>query len=138
MAKLFQPLFRRGMDLVFVRPFRTSDISFQPGDPVPSEFRTFHRRSLYKRRIVGPAGNAWTEAAVRNFGTGIKPEVNADTPKVDEADDFTEINGIGASTAKKLQEAGVTTFAELAALGEEDPLVKDPSWIAQAEELSED
>ena len=57
-------------------------------------------------------------------------------------DDLTEINGIGATYARRLHQAGIRTFADLAALTAEEarklakaqPWQADPAdWIAQAE-----
>ena len=54
------------------------------------------------------------------------------------ADDLTALNGVGPAAAKKLAEAGITTFAQLAALTEEaaaEAKVK-ADWIEQAKELA--
>lgn len=54
------------------------------------------------------------------------------------ADDLTTLNGVGPAAAKKLAEAGITTFAQLAALTEEaaaEAKVK-ADWIEQAKELA--
>lgn len=62
-----------------------------------------------------------------------------------EADDLTKINGIGPSFARRLREAGIHTYADLAALSPEQVVeitdVKewqaDPAqWIAQAKLLA--
>lgn len=53
-------------------------------------------------------------------------------------DDLTAITGIGPAAAKKLAEAGVTTYAQLAAVDPETfegPKVK-PEWIEQAKSLA--
>ncbi len=54
------------------------------------------------------------------------------------ADDLTALNGVGPAAAKKLAEAGITTYAQLAALTEEaaaEAKVK-ADWIEQAKELA--
>jgi len=54
------------------------------------------------------------------------------------SDDLTVINGIGPAAAKKLAEAGITTFAQIANLSEDeaaDAKVK-AEWIEQAKELA--
>lgn len=54
------------------------------------------------------------------------------------ADDLTTLNGVGPAAAKKLAEAGITTYAQLAALTEEaaaEAKVK-ADWIEQAKELA--
>ncbi len=84
------------------------------------------------------------EMAVSQPGITLPPVKKA--AKASAADDLTMINGIGPVYARRLQEAGITTFAALAAqdperLGEIVKLREwqagTPSeWIAQAAELS--
>jgi len=60
-------------------------------------------------------------------------------------DDLTRVQGIGAKSAERLNEAGIVSFAELAALDEENlaAIIQAPdwrrpdyaSWISQAQEL---
>jgi large subunit ribosomal protein L21 len=64
------------------------------------------------------------------------------------ADDLTQLNGVGPAYAKKLAEAGVTTFAQVAAWTEADlerldgeiaglkAKAESGEWIAQAKELA--
>ncbi|MCH8488352.1 MAG: 50S ribosomal protein L21 [Oceanicaulis sp.] len=64
------------------------------------------------------------------------------------ADDLTQLNGVGPAYAKKLAEAGVTTFAQVAAWTEADldrldgeiagvkAKAESGGWIAQAKELA--
>ena len=53
-------------------------------------------------------------------------------------DDLTAINGVGPAAAKKLAEAGITTFAQLAALDADgfDAVKIKPEWVEQAKELA--
>ncbi len=76
-------------------------------------------------------------------GPGSEPEADAE-PQEAEADDLTQIDGIGPTFARRLAEAGVTTFAQLAALSPEEAreithvtVQSDPAdWIAEAQSLS--
>ena len=53
------------------------------------------------------------------------------------ADDLTAITGVGPAAAKKLVEAGITTFAQLAAVDVDAVDVKvKPEWVEQAKELA--
>ncbi|WP_212523093.1 50S ribosomal protein L21 [Actibacterium sp. MT2.3-13A] len=53
------------------------------------------------------------------------------------ADDLTKINGVGPAAAKKLAEAGITTFAQLAAIDVDsfDAVKVKAEWVEQAKEL---
>lgn len=76
-------------------------------------------------------------------GPGSEPEANAESHSA-EADDLTQIDGIGPTFAKRLAEAGITTFAQLAALSPEEAreithvtVQSDPAdWIAEAQSLA--
>lgn len=57
------------------------------------------------------------------------------------ADDLSQITGVGPAAVKKLNEAGITTFAQLAALSEDDAakietIKVKAEWIAQAGDLA--
>ena len=54
------------------------------------------------------------------------------------ADDLTAITGVGPAAAKKLNDAGVTTFAQLAAVDVDsfDAVKVKPEWVAQAADLA--
>lgn len=61
-----------------------------------------------------------------------------------EANDLTQIDGIGPTFASRLSEAGITTFAQLATMSSEDvreithvTVQSDPAdWIDEAQTLS--
>ncbi len=67
----------------------------------------------------------------------------AAAPATDEAaDDLTKLNGVGPAAATKLNDAGITTYAQLAALSEEqiaaiDTIKVKPEWVEQAKELAQ-
>ncbi len=67
--------------------------------------------------------------------------------KADAGDDLKELSGVGPALEKKLHEAGVTTFAQIAAWTEDDVAAMDEKlsfkgrieregWIEQAKELA--
>ncbi|WP_439111185.1 50S ribosomal protein L21 [Lentibacter sp.] len=53
-------------------------------------------------------------------------------------DDLTQITGVGPAAAKKLVDAGITTFAALAKVDVDtfDAVKVKPEWVAQAAEMS--
>lgn len=56
-------------------------------------------------------------------------------------DDLTKLTGVGPAAARKLNDAGLTTFAQIAALSEDDIAAIDaikikPEWVEQAKELA--
>lgn len=76
--------------------------------------------------------------------TGVKAAVGAGSVAGASAapaaagDDLTQITGVGPAAAKKLNEAGVTTFAELAAVDPEtfEAVKVKPEWVEQAKSLA--
>jgi large subunit ribosomal protein L21 len=76
--------------------------------------------------------------------TGVKVAVGAGSVAAAAAapaaagDDLTQITGVGPAAAKKLNEAGVTTFAELAAVDPEtfEAVKVKPEWVEQAKSLA--
>lgn len=54
------------------------------------------------------------------------------------ADDLTAITGVGPAAAKKLADAGITSFAQLAAVDVDsfDAVKVKPEWVAQAADLA--
>lgn len=81
------------------------------------------------------------EPAAKSAPT-MQPGPNSFSAKAGEADDLTRIKGIGPATEKKLNDAGVTTFAALieadhtdarfAGIGDDDDWA---SWREQAQKL---
>lgn len=81
-------------------------------------------------------------------GTGVKAAVGAGSvpksaataaaPAAAGGDDLTKINGVGPAAAKKLVEAGITTYAALAAVDPEtfEATKVKPEWVEQAKELA--
>ncbi len=72
-----------------------------------------------------------------------KAEAKAKAPAAAAAaDDLTALNGVGPAAAKKLVEAGIESFAALAALSDEqiaaiDTIKVKPEWVEQAKELAQ-
>jgi large subunit ribosomal protein L21 len=62
----------------------------------------------------------------------------AEAPAAASAADLTAITGVGPAAAKKLADAGITSFAQLAAVDVEsfDAVKVKPEWVAQAAELA--
>lgn len=68
-----------------------------------------------------------------------KAAKKAEAPAADAAvDDLTAINGVGPAAAKKLVEAGISTYAALAAVDAEtfEGTKVKPEWVEQAKELA--
>ena len=85
-----------------------------------------------------PAG----EAAPAAKKPAKKAEAKAEAPAAAAAaDDLTQLNGVGPAAAKKLAEAGIESFAALAALSDEqiaaiETVKVKPEWVEQAKELA--
>ncbi|WP_299946019.1 50S ribosomal protein L21 [uncultured Ruegeria sp.] len=70
-----------------------------------------------------------------------KAEAKAEAPAAVVADDLTALTGVGPAAAKKLNEAGIESFAALAALSDEqiaaiETVKVKPEWVEQAKELA--
>ena len=71
-----------------------------------------------------------------------KAEAKAEAPAAAAAaDDLTALNGVGPAAAKKLADAGIESFAALAALSDEqiaaiETVKVKPEWVEQAKELA--
>jgi len=112
-----------------------------------------HRQKLTLIKITdilaSGAGKSGVKAAIGSGSVAAAPAAAAEpaakkaaapvAPAAAEAaaDDLTQITGVGPAAAKKLAEAGITTFAQLAAVDVDAVDVKvKPEWVAQAAELA--
>jgi large subunit ribosomal protein L21 len=103
-----------------------------------------------KKKAAKPAEEPAAEAAPAKAAKAeAKPaKAPAKAKAAAGADDLTQLNGVGPAFAKKLAEAGVTTFAQVAAWTEADlerldgeiaglkAKAESGEWIAQAKELA--
>lgn len=89
------------------------------------------------KAAVGAASVAAVAAAAPAPKAEKKAAPKAEAPAAAAADDLTKINGIGPAAAKKLTDAGITTFAQLAAIDVEtfDAVKVKADWVEQAKEL---
>jgi large subunit ribosomal protein L21 len=103
-----------------------------------------HRQQLTLLRVtevLASGGDATGVKAAIGAGSApvsSAPKAAAPAAAASEGDDLTKINGVGPAAAKKLVEAGITTFAQLAAVDAdtfEGTKVK-PEWVEQAKELA--
>jgi large subunit ribosomal protein L21 len=62
----------------------------------------------------------------------------AEAPKAAASDDLTAITGVGPAAVKKLNDAGINSFADLAAVDVDsfDAMKIKPEWVEQAKELA--
>ncbi|MFW8636365.1 50S ribosomal protein L21 [Cribrihabitans pelagius] len=73
--------------------------------------------------------------------SGVKAATGKGDASVSAADDLTQLTGVGPAAAKKLNEAGLTSFAQIAALSEDDIAAIEtvkvkPEWVEQAKDLA--
>jgi len=89
------------------------------------------------KAAVGAASVAAVAAAAPAAKAEKKAAPKAEAPAAAAADDLTKINGIGPAAAKKLTDAGITTFAQLAAIDVDafDAVKVKADWVEQAKEL---
>ena len=89
------------------------------------------------KAAVGAASVAAVAAAAPAPKAEKKAAPKAEAPAAAAADDLTKINGIGPAAAKKLTDAGITTFAQLAAIDVDafDAVKVKADWVEQAKEL---
>ncbi len=93
-------------------------------------------KSGVKAAIGSGSVSAPAEAAPTKPAKAAK---KAEAPAADAAaDDLTAINGVGPAAAKKLVEAGISTYAALAAVDAEtfEGTKVKPEWVEQAKELA--
>ena len=93
-----------------------------------------------KSGIKAATGSAPAGEAAPAAKPAKKTEAKAEAPAAG-ADDLTQLNGVGPAAAKKLNEAGIESFAALAALSDEqiaaiDTIKVKPEWVEQAKELA--
>ena len=96
-----------------------------------------------KSGVKAAVGAASVPAAVAAAAPAAKPAAKKAAPKAEApaadagADDLTAITGVGPAAAKKLNAAGITTYAQLAAVdGEVEGVKVKPEWVAQAADLA--
>ncbi|SMX44999.1 50S ribosomal protein L21 [Maliponia aquimaris] len=105
-----------------------------------------HRQQLTLVRVTEILANGADASGVKAaLGAGSAPKTAAPAAKaapkaaaaVETADDLTQITGVGPAAAKKLVEAGITTFAQLAAVDPEtfSATKVKPEWVDQAKTL---
>ncbi|WP_170413130.1 50S ribosomal protein L21 [Ruegeria atlantica] len=87
-----------------------------------------------------PAGEA-APAAKKPAAKKAEAKAEAPAAAAAAADDLTKLNGVGPAAAKKLAEAGIESFAALAALSDEqiaaiETVKVKPEWVEQAKELA--
>ena len=86
------------------------------------------------------AGSAGAGAATAGKPSSAKaPAKKTAAPK--SGDDLTALTGVGPAAAAKLNDAGLTSFAQIAALSDDDIAAIEtvkikPEWVEQAKELS--
>ncbi|MBV6637788.1 MAG: 50S ribosomal protein L21 [Mameliella sp.] len=107
-----------------------------------------HRQQLTLVRvteILAEGGDATGVKAALGAGSAPKAAAPAAAPKaaaapaaVESGDDLTQITGVGPAAAKKLAEAGITTFAQLATVDPEtfEATKVKPEWVEQAKTLA--
>ncbi len=106
-----------------------------------------HRQKLTLVKITeilaSGADKSGVKVATGKGETSAAPAAKA-APKAAaaEGDDLTQLNGVGPAAAKKLVEAGLSTFAQIAALSEDaiaaiDIIKVKPEWVEQAKELAQ-
>ncbi|MFT7369681.1 MAG: large subunit ribosomal protein L21 [Alteromonas macleodii] len=91
------------------------------------------RASQPKKTSIKPKN---TSETLKSEVKSPKPISEKVTPLV--SDDLTSITGVGPAAAKKLEAAGVTSYAELAAIDVNtfEAVKVKPEWVAQAAELA--
>ena len=103
-----------------------------------------HRQKLTLVRvteILASGADASGVKAAAGAGSAAAPAASAPkaaAPSAAAGDDLTAITGVGPAAAKKLNEAGITTFAELAAVDPEtfEAAKVKPEWVEQAKTLA--
>jgi len=96
-----------------------------------------HRQKLTLIKITEILTSGATKAAPK---AAAKAAPKA-APAAAGSDDLTQLTGVGPAAAKKLVEAGLTSFAQIAALSDDDIAGIDavkvkPEWVEQAKDLA--
>ena len=94
-----------------------------------------------KSGIKAATGSAPAGEVAKAAKPAKKAAAKAESPVAASADDLTQITGVGPAAAKKLAEAGIESFAALAALSDEqiaaiETVKVKPEWVEQAKELA--
>ena len=89
------------------------------------------------KAAVGAGSVASAPAAPKAKAAPKKAAAKAEAPAA-VSDDLTAITGVGPAAAKKLADAGITTYAQLAAVDADtfDAVKVKAEWIEQAKELA--
>mgnify|MGYP005830813033 FL=1 len=103
-----------------------------------------HRQQLTLVRvteILASGADASGVKAAAGAGSAAAPAASAPkaaAPSAAAGDDLTAITGVGPAAAKKLNEAGITTYAQLAAVDPEtfEATKVKPEWVEQAKTLA--
>ncbi|APG46976.1 50S ribosomal protein L21 [Phaeobacter porticola] len=107
-----------------------------------------HRQKLTLVKITEILASGADKSGVKAAsGQGDAPAAAKAAPAAKKAapaasgDDLTELTGVGPAAAKKLEEAGLTSFAQIAALSDADIAAIDavkvkPEWVEQAKDLA--
>ncbi|KIC22543.1 50S ribosomal protein L21 [Leisingera sp. ANG-Vp] len=95
-----------------------------------------HRQKLTLVRITEILASGASKAAPKAAAKAAPAAAEAAA-----SDDLTALTGVGPAAAKKLAEAGLTSFAQIAALSEDDiagieAIKVKPEWVEQAKELA--
>ena len=92
-----------------------------------------------KSGVKAAIGAGSAPAAAAAPAAAPKKAAKAEAPVADAAaDDLTAITGVGPAAAKKLADAGITSYAALAAVDAEtfEGAKVKPEWVEQAKELA--
>jgi len=100
-----------------------------------------HRQKLTLVRITEIMASGADASGVKVATGKDASAAKANAPAVAASDDLTQLTGVGPAAATKLNDAGLTSFAQIAALSADDiagiEAVKvKPEWVAQAAELA--
>jgi large subunit ribosomal protein L21 len=100
-----------------------------------------HRQKLTLVRITEILTSGADNSGVKAAPAAAKAEAPAAAPAA-ASDDLTKLTGVGPAAAAKLNDAGITSFAALAALSDEqiaaiETVKVKPEWVEQAKELAQ-